>query len=138
MDPFYNKTVTVYNKCQEESAGSPIWYPTVLTGVRLLVTKGANIAVSGTDSADTARLHIKANNLPKPYLKPVEWQNTKAKEQYFTLTDGKDFFVEGDTLNEDTRRKGFMAYMKGKYDNCFEVTNVDSYDLIPHFEVGGK
>lgn len=140
MNGFYDKTVTIYNKTvgNDPLMGRTVWIPTVLEGVRLLVTKGANITVSGTGSADTARLHIRTDNLPKPYLKPLEWQNVKEKEAYFTLTDGEDFFVEGNTTAENASQKDFMGYMKKKYDHCYEITNVDTYELIPHFEVGGK
>lgn len=139
-DIFYNKTVTVYNKTTDELMGNETWYATVLKNVRLLVTKGANISKSGMDSADAASLYVKPELLPegsKSYLKPKEWQNSEEKEKYFTFTGGEDFFVEGDTSTEEILEDGFFSYMKEKYDNCFKVTNVDKYDLIPHLEVGG-
>ena len=49
----------------------------------------------------------------------------------------EDFFVEGDTTAEVPAESNFFAYMKQKYDNCFKVTNVDVFELIPHLEVGG-
>ena len=58
------------------------------------------------------------------------------KESNFTFTGGADFFVEGDTSQENPC-EDFFTYMKEKYDNCFKVTNVDDYNLIPHIEVGG-
>lgn len=139
-DIFYNKTVTVYNKTSDDLVGTETWYPTVLQNVRLLVTKGANVSKSGMDSADAASLYIKPELFPegsKPYLQPKEWQNSTEKESYFTFTGGEDFFVEGDTSTEEILEDGFFSYMKERYDNCFKVTNVDKYDLIPHLEVGG-
>ena len=138
-DIFYNKTVTVYNRTVEELMEKETWYPTVLKNVRLLVTKGANVSKSGMGSADAARLHVKFELLPegtKEYLMPKAWQNSTEKESYFTFTSGEDFFVEGDTSQEE-QTEGFFAYMKEKYDNCFKITNVDTYELIPHLEVGG-
>ena len=138
-DIFYNKVVTVYNKTTDDLMGTETWYPTVLENVRLLVTKGANVSKSGMDSADAASLYVKFELLPegaKEYLPPKAWQNSAEKENYFTFTSGEDFFVEGDTSSEE-QTEGFFSYMKEKYDNCFKVTNVDRYELIPHLEVGG-
>lgn len=139
-DIFYNKTVTVYNRSVDGLMETETWYPTVLENVRLLVTKGANVSKSGMESADAARLHVKFELLPdgtKEYLTPKAWKNCTEKEKYFTFTGGVDFFVEGDTSNEPVQETGFYSYMKEKYDNCFLVSNVDVYELIPHLEVGG-
>lgn len=139
-DIFYNKTVTVYNRTTDDLMGAEKWYPTVLENVRLLITKGANISKSGMASADAVNLYVKPELFPeksKSYLQPKEWQNSEEKENYFTFTDGEDFFVEGDTSAEEILEEDFFSYMKEKYDNCFKVTNVDKYDLIPHLEVGG-
>lgn len=140
-DIFYNKTVTVYNKTTDDLMGTETWYTTVLRNVRLLVTKGANISKSGMDSADAASLHVKPELLQdgcKEYLPAKEWQRMpdKCKEFFFTFVSGEDFFVEGDTSGEEYTEE-FFTYMKEKYDNCFKVTNVDRYELIPHLEVGG-
>ena len=138
-DIFYNKTVTVYNRSVEGLMEKETWYPTVLKGVRLLITKGENVSKSGMESADSAKLFIKTNNLSKEYKKHLEWQNLSAedKAKNFTLTSGVDFFVEGDTTAEVPTESDFFAYMKQKYDNCFKVTNADIFELIPHLEVGG-
>ena len=138
-DIFYNKTVTVYNRSVEGLMEKETWHPTVLEGVRLLITKGENVSKSGMESADSAKLFIKTNNLTKKYKKSLEWQNLNAedKAKTFTLTSGVDFFVEGDTTAEVPMENDFFSYMKEKYDNCFKVTNVDVFELIPHLEVGG-
>lgn len=107
--------------------------------VRLIVTKGANVSNSGLDSADSAKLYVRWDFLPedtKKYLQPKAWQQSAEKESNFTFTGGADFFVEGDTSQENPC-EDFFTYMKEKYDNCFKVTNVDDYNLIPHIEVGG-
>ena len=138
MDNFYNATVTVYNYLEDTTNLTEVWYPTVLHNVRLLVTKGANVAKTGFDSADNARLHVRLDNsLEKPYKEPKEWKSLPDKSTAFTFHEG-DFFVKGDTSSEDATQDEFAAYMKKKYDNCFNVSNVDTYLLIPHIEVGGK
>lgn len=138
---FYNKTITVYNKTSGGLMGTETWYATVLKNVRLLVAKGANISKSGTESADAASLFVKPELLQencKGYLPAKEWKRMpdKCKNFFYTFTSGADFFVEGDT-SQEAYTEDFFAYMEEKYDNCFKVTNVDRYDLIPHLEVGG-
>lgn len=140
-DIFYNKTVTVYNKTTDGLMGKETWYATVLENVRLLVTKGANVSKSGMDSADAAKLYIKQELLKdcdKSYLPAKEWKRMpdKCKNFFYTFTSVEDFFVEGNT-SEEKQTEDFFEYMKDKYDNCFRVTNVDRYELIPHLEVGG-
>lgn len=141
MDVFYNKTVTVYNKYEstDDVMGGETWLPTVFENVRLQVTKGANVATSGLSDADSASLHIKRVGLPKPYLQPLAWQalSNEDKPNNFTLTGGTDFFVEGDTSAVPITEDDFFSYMKSHYDNCFKMTNIDTYDLISHFEIGG-
>ena len=141
-DIFYNKTVTVYNRSVDGLMGIETWYPTVLHNVRLLVNKGANVSKSGMDNADSAKLHIRPDLLPmysKRYQSPKEWGRIpeEEKKRYYTFTSGEDFFVEGDTSKEPVMDEDFFSYMEQKYDNCFKVTNVDRYELIPHLEVGG-
>lgn len=135
-DIFYNKTVTIYNRHEDEKE---MWFPTVLENVRLQINRGENVSKSGTDSADSTKLSIMMDSLEKPFMKPLEWQklSEEDKQASFTLTSNEDFFVEGDTTAEEILESDFFSYMKRKYDNCFKMTNVDVYELIPHFEVGG-
>ncbi|WP_342756737.1 hypothetical protein [Kineothrix sedimenti] len=141
MAIFYTKTITLYNRTVTGGVmGGETWFPTVFTDVRLLINKGANIAATSMNDADSAKLHISRRNLPKPYLPPIEWQalTDTGKGENFTLTSGHDFFVEGDTSAETVKSEDFFSYMKGKYSNCYKITNADIYDLIPHFEIGGR
>ena len=138
---FYTKTVTIFNKYMDETGlGEEVWLPTVIEKVRLLITKGANVSTSGLSDADAASLHIRKTNLPKPYLPPIEWQKlaNEDKADYFTLTGEDDFFVEGNRSGEAQTENDFFGHMKATYNNCFKITNVDDYDLIPHWEVGGR
>ena len=139
-DIFYNKTVTLYNKVVDDVMGTETWYPTVLKNVRLLVKKGENVSKSGRDSADTTTLFVKFDILScgkKTYLPSKKWQNAPDKQKYFTFTSQEDFFVEGDTSMESILTEGCFQHMKDSYDNCYMVTNVDRFELIPHLEVGG-
>lgn len=143
-DPFYNKTVTIWNKYSDGVWEAETWIPTVIKNVRLLVSRGNNIQNSGNISADSARLHISDEiSLPdKPYLPPDSWRNLEQdnKSDYFTLdAEGEGFFVEGDTSSVcASAYDNFFEHMKQNYTNCFKISSVDRFDIIPHYEVWGK
>ena len=149
----YNKVVTIFNK-YEDQTGEIYWYPHVLSGVDLIVDKAANIAKTGLDSADTAKLHIKYHiddgkkiigNLP--WLPPKEWEQQPNDELSKSITfDSGDFFMEGeystDTVKDsdytDRVNGGFYDYINKRHDYVFLITNVGGpYTLILHFEIGG-
>lgn len=149
----YKATVTVFNK-YEDQTGEIYWYPHVLSGVDLIIDKAANIAKTGLDSADTAKLHIKyhsgvnavmVGNLP--WLPPKEWEQQPNDElsESITFASG-DFFMEGEYSAEPIRDSdytdrvngGFYDYINKRHDYVFLITNVGGpYTLIPHFEIGG-
>lgn len=137
-DLFYNKTVTVFNSSPTDDVmGDETWYPTVLYNVRLLETRGRNIAKNGVDAADSATLHIRTDNLEKPYLEPKAWDALADKSKAFTLCQERDFFVVGD-VSDVQIVDDFFQHMKDNYDGVYMITNTDKYELIPHLEVGGK
>ena len=142
-DPFYNKTVTIWNRHVDTMWDKETWFPTVIKNTRLIVSKGNNIMASGLDTADTARLHISDNISisDKPYMDPIEWSKLEKAEKagYYTLeSQNYTFFVEGDTSEEATDREDFFEYMKKTYNNCFKITSADRFEIIPHYECFGK
>ena len=100
------------------------WTPTVVMNTRLLVSRGNNIQTSGNKEADSARLHI--------HDEWSSWDGTLSP-----VADGKAFFTAGDTSAETTEGN-FFERMKKKYPNCFLITSVDRFGIIPHWEVWGK
>lgn len=143
-DPFYNKTVTIWNKYTDGLMETEIWLPTLVENVRLLVSKGNNVMNSGLDTADSARLHIMDGvSVPgKPYLDAIEWGRLSNEEKplYFTLESENDsFFVEADTAAVDPAdNTNFFNFMKENHHNCFKITSVDRFGIIPHWECWGK
>ena len=143
-DPFYCKTVTIWNKCIDGLWEKEVWIPTVIKNVRLLVSRGNNIQNSGNAAADSARLHISdtVSKSQKKYMSYAEWTalSTSERESYYTLeSENNSFFVEGDSSKEDaSAQTNFFEYMKESYANCFRITSVDRFEVIPHFEVWGK
>lgn len=83
----------------------------------------------------------------KKYLPPKEWasQTNDILPNIVTIASG-DFFMEGEysekiVADEDYQSRrdgGFYDYMNKNHDNVFLITNVGTYTLIPHFEIGGK
>lgn len=149
----YSKTVTVFNKYTDQT-GEIYWYPHVLSDVDLIADKAANIAKTGLDSADTAKLHIRyhiasgrkmVGNLP--WLPPKEWERQPNDELSESITfDSGDFFMEGECSTDpikdsdytDRLNGGFYDYINKRHDYVFLITNVGGpYTLIPHFEIGG-
>lgn len=132
-----NKTVTLFNRFYDGT--KECWYPTLLSGVDLVVTKGINVSQGNTADADTAKLYVEDAVLQKRYLAPLVYARQEHPEEYMTFTEGKDFFVEGDATSQDTDKANFFEYMRKRYDNIFKVASVARYeDVLPHFEVGGK
>jgi len=42
------------------------------------------------------------------------------------------------SVNAEVYGDGFFSFMKENYSNCFKITSVDRFEIIPHFEVWGK
>ena len=115
MGFFDNKTVTLFNRSFNAETEEEKYYTTLLEGVDLVETKGANVSKSGMDSADAVKLYIDFANLGKtlkPYLPPKAW----------------------DVLPEESA----YEWMHENFDDVYKVTTIDKYeDILPHFEVGG-
>lgn len=149
----YDKTITVFNKYVNQK-DEIFWYPTVIKGVQLIVDKSANIEKTGLDTADTATLHVLYRISSdgkvvsdKKYLEPKKWAKQINDMLGHTVTFASgDFFIEGeyderlisDEDYQSRRDGGFYDYMNKNHDNVFLITNVGTYTLIPHLEIGGK
>ena len=132
--------------------GDLYWVPTLLTNVHLIVDRSIIVSTYGEQSSDNARLHVRY--LPSggfayvqgiKYYQPKEWKRLYTTEGAisFKFGDDFDFFVEGDLtdlgfVKDDDYRDGFYNYANKHYDNCFAITSVSKFNLIPHFEIGAK
>lgn len=149
----YTDTVTIFNKHGDSKVGIT-WYPTVLHNVDLITDKGANIAKTGLESADTAKLHIRYTLTDgaitiegKTYKRPKEWaaQSEAGITATLTFQSGSDFFFRGEypeapiSNSNPAYKDGFQSYFGKTYDDVYLITTVGGpYKLIPHFEIGGK
>ena len=140
MGFFDNKTVTLFNRSFNAETEEETYYPTLLEGVDLVETKGANVSKSGMDSADAVKLYVDFGNIAKPYLPPKEWENMpdKCKQHFLTFNPAQDFFIKGDHTDLEIPESEAFGWAHDNLDSVYKVTTVDRYeDIMPHFEVGG-
>lgn len=140
MGFFDNKTVTLFNRSFHPETEEERYIPTLLAGVDLVETRGANVTKSGMDSADNAKLYIPYEDMPKPYRDPKEWDALpeEEKENYITFHPALDFFIEGEHTGLELPESTAYEWVRENLDKVYKVTNVDKYeDILPHFEVGG-
>ena len=139
---FGNDTVTVFNRYFDIITEEEMWFPTLLKGVNLVSTKGANISKSGLNDADTARLFIDVDSVEnKTYHTPKLWNQltVEDKANAFTFQTDTDFFVKGDLTDVEPFENNFFEWVLNHYDYVFKVSTVDEYsDVLPHLEIGGK
>lgn len=140
MGFFDNKTVTLFNRSFNAETEEETYYPTLLEGVDLVETKGANVSKSGMDSADAAKLFLCIGDVNKTYMEPKAWDalTEDEKKNYITFHSTEDFFVKGDQTAVDLPETDAYEWMRNNFDDVYKVTNIDKYeDILPHFEVGG-
>lgn len=144
-------TVTVYNSYETTDMTTfeevRVNNMTVLSGVLLDATKGANVRQSGLVDADAVTLHIPLGIVgvdavtgeEKEYIEPILfWAlDNSEKPHYWTLSVGQEtFFAKGAVVEAD---KDF-EYISTKYPDVYLVTKVDRKDFggLAHFECGGR
>lgn len=141
-------TVTVYNLTQttdkDTFATVTDLRTTILRGVFLQASKGANVRASGLEGADAATLYIPfdvdavdgTTGAKKRYAGPMEYWAATDRAGLWTLSyngeGGETFFVKGEFVTDS-------ANVARAHDDCYEVTKVDEMDYgeLKHWEVGG-
>ena len=128
------------------------WAPILLRNVHLVIDRSIIISTYGEQSMDNARLHVRYNRSGsdalvqgKRFYQPKAYKRLPSSEGAisFKFGDDFDFFVEGDVtglgiVRDDDYREGFYNYANANYDNCYAITSVSMFNLIPHFEIGAK
>lgn len=144
-------TVTVYNVTTETD---PVTFDdvttnhiTILRGVFLDVSKGANVIRSGLVGADAATLHIPFSvtavdgitGAEKRYVGPMEFWRADDKSGLWTLAvDRNTFIVKGEAVEPDKTEEAINLL----YDDVYTITSVDTKDFgspsMQHWECGCK
>ena len=131
----FNDTVTVFNMC------NGLWYPVVLHNVKLQAKSGMAQKNNGISSEDNAMLFVQTTGDKigdKTYLPPKEWLLSD-KDSTVTFTEG-GFFVSGeytDVVSDDDYTDGYYSHIRETHDDCYLITTVQKFTVIPHFEIGG-
>ena len=144
-------TVTVYNAYENLDTFASEYNITVLEGVLLDISKGANVMRSGLENADAATLFIPISvravdgftGESQKYIEPKEYERLDDKSGYWTIRSGgstsnKDcFFVKGRVIETSN-----FESINANHDYVFRVSSVDLRDFgcehMRHLEVKGK
>lgn len=145
-------TVTIYNtttKVNPETLKEELVnYITILHGVLLDSSKGANVVKSGLEGADAVNLYIPfsvnavdgVTGQDKQYISPMEFWRMEDKSGHWTLSvtghGGKTIFVKGEVVEPNLTEEQISI----AFDDVYNVTKVDEKDFgnLKHFEVGGN
>lgn len=144
-------TVTIYNTVTKPNPETLkdefVNYITILRGVLLDASKGANVNKSGLEGADSVNLFIPfsasavdgVTGHEKQYSPPMDFWRMDDKTGNWTLSvtghGGKTIFVKGEIVEPDLTEEQISL----AYDGVYNITKVDEKDFgcLQHFEVGG-
>lgn len=147
-DPtMFPHTVTLYQTETipgDKLSETTVNHITVLEGVLLIASKGANTRATGLEGADAVNLYIPfdvkavdgVTGQEKTYVDPVEgWKTEEDKSGIWTISIGT-VFVKGRVVLPDATR----TILELGYDDVYQATKVDKLDFggFPHWEVGGN
>lgn len=147
-------SVTIFNQYYSKQLKQNLWIPHIVTASYFNADKAANIAKTGLEDADIAKLHIPYKYVESKvmigeleYMDPIKWvkQPYESYTELITFADGKDFFYVGEYLEGDINDAdymsgglfGFKDYMSRYFDHVYSINSVGKYSLIPHFEISG-
>lgn len=143
--------VTIYNASENAATLMNEYNITILRGVFLDISKGANVIKSGLENADSATLFIPfgidaVNGVTgqiQTYLNPKEYTQAEDKSLYWTVRPGGSgtsddcFFVKGEVVDQAE-----FQSINARYNDVFRVSSVDPRDFgspdMQHWEVGGR
>ena len=139
----YNVTVKVDPVTLREETTNHI---TILNGVFLDESKGANVRTSGLENADAATLYIPfdvravdgLNGSTKRFVPWDEFIKAEDKSALWTLDVGRNtYFVKGVVVGPDAA----VSKLEMTTDGVYMVSKVDAKDYgspsMQHWEVGG-
>ena len=143
--PWWDTTVTIYNKHEDKQTNMVTWYRTVVEGAFWKYI-GNKVTVGDTTlQSDNTICRIREDSR---FLEPFEWQalGNDERDEYFTLAGG-DIIIKGevsDTISEYTkgqRSTDIVAKYK-KLQGCMEIEQVtiDTGNVLnsEHYHVIGK
>lgn len=142
----HDKTVTLWNYHQKTG----MWYPTVIGGVSFWTndaaaasSRGGNSATSFETSIPTSGGAVISKGGEKRIFPPKAYAECASPDMCITFAPGIDFITEGETepampICDADYESGFYDAMNASNDGVHLITSAVYYDLIPHYEIGGK
>ncbi len=148
----YEDAVVVYNRYIVDE--DEFFVGKRFDGVRVELTHGANQMKSGMESANKCVVKIPHSDDTKAYASPNQWKEMDENEKvehftfdpesdnFFVIVKKKDLGIDivlpVGMIKSSDYEVGFFNFVKGKFDYAFSMSNVDTYSLVPRFEIGGK
>lgn len=143
----YHNTITLFNF--HKSTGK--WYPSVISGVDLIGNKASTATKEGVNNGDTVDILIHCTREKvfttsagaKSYTGAKAYAQCNTPAACITFTPEQDFIYEGawsdlTPVIDDDYESGFYQFMNDTYDGVYRVKSAVYYDLLPHFEIGGR
>lgn len=135
-------TITVYSLTENAVTFEKVYNITVLKGVLVDESQGANVLKSGLTTADAATVFIPfwVDAGLKAFIQEKEYERLAADEQikHWTLRTGKDFFIRGEVIEPGRTRQ----QLEEMYDGVYSITTVDTKDFgtadMQHWQIGGR
>ncbi len=143
----YNDVITLFNYHKETGK----WYASVIFDVGFGSALSSEPTTQGINNEDTVVFIVKSNcckqiktqSGKKSYLGSKEYARCDNPCGHFCFNDTKDFIYCGvwnvyNAINEEDYESGFYSYMNSKFDDVYKITSSEFFNLLPHFEIGGK
>lgn len=135
-------TITVYTVTEDMVTFEVKSHITVLRGVLVDESKGANVLKSGLSTADSVVVFIpfSVDAKGKAFLPEKEYMRLSdaEKERHWTLRPGNDFMIRGEVVEPNKT----LDQLNQKYDSVYAINSVDTKDFgtedMRHWQVGGS
>ena len=143
----YQNTITVFNFHKETG----FWHLSVISGADLIAAKASSRSPDGVNNADTVDIivHCTAAKVVttsaggKSYTGPKEYAKCVDPESSITFTPECDFIYDGawpdlSPINDDDYDEGLYHALNDTHDGIYMISSAAYFDLLPHFEIGGR
>lgn len=144
----YQNTITLFNF--HKATG--LWYASVFTDVDVGVNTASSSTKDGKNNSDTVNIiihctrdkrFITADGTEKSYTGAKAYAKCDDPTACITFTPECDFIYEGVWTDSEPQREedfesGFYHAMNDEHDGVYMISSAAFYELLPHFEIGGR
>lgn len=143
----YHNTITLFN--YHKATGK--WYPSVISGVDLIGNKASTATKEGVNNGDAVDIiiHCTKDRIittsegAKSYTGAKAYAQCNTPAACITFAPEQDFIYEGEwpdlsAITDDEYESGLYHAMNDTYDGVYLVSSAAYFDLLPHFEIGGR